>query len=152
MNGVKRWWLGVATCCGLGYAPYAPGTVGAAAGIIPVYLLCGMPSLYLAVTVALFVIGLVASTKAEIYLDEHDSSKIVIDETASMMVTLFLHPFTVPVVCIGFVLNRLLDIVKPFPAYRAQNLAGGWGVMCDDLIAGIYGNLLLFLLRATGLI
>ena len=138
-----------ATCFGAGYAPLAPGTAGAAAGLLPVLILAQWPWIYCSVAVLLFLVGVWASGIAEEAFGQHDSPRIVIDEAASAMVTfagLSLTPLTL---LIGFILNRLLDIVKPFPAARIQRVGGGWGIMLDDLIAGIYSNLLLRIICAV---
>lgn len=136
----------LATCFGAGYAPLAPGTVGAAVGLIPAVALAGWPLAYAGAACLLFFLGVRASTIAGEILGEKDSPRIVIDEAASMMITLAGLPITGLTVACGFVLNRLLDIVKPFPAGRAERLNGGWGVMTDDLVAGIYSNILVRLI------
>ena len=139
----------VATCLGAGYAPLAPGTAGAAVGLIPALLLNGWtPAAYGAVVCGLFLLGVAASRAAEASFGESDSPRIVIDEAVSMMITLAgisLGAFTV---IGGFVLNRFFDIVKPFPARRLERMGGGWGVMLDDVVAGVYGNIVLRVLCA----
>jgi phosphatidylglycerophosphatase A len=133
----------IATCFGAGYSPLAPGTVGAAVGLLPVLILVGWPWLYGLGTVLLFFVGVWASGMAEEAFDRHDSPRIVVDEAASIMVTFMGLALTPMTLFIGFILNRLLDIVKPFPAYGAQRARAGWGIMLDDLVAGIYSNILL---------
>ena len=66
-----------------------------------------------------------------------------IDEVVGMMVTLALQPFTFRTAAVGFLLFRLLDVLKPFPARQFEKLHGGFGIMSDDVMAGIYGNVLL---------
>ncbi len=136
----------VATGLGLGYAPVAPGTAGTLLGVGIYYLLyiSGMhPAFYGLITIALFFIGVLVSFRAEKMFDKKDARRIVIDEYVSYPVTMFLIPFSVKAMIIGFFLNRIIDITKPFPAKRVQKLPGGWGVMVDDLFAGIYSNILL---------
>ena len=76
---------------------------------------------------------------------EKDCSKIVIDEIVSVPITMFLIPLKLHFLVLGFVLNRIFDIVKPPPANQAQMLRGGWGVVLDDVVAGIYSNLVMLL-------
>ena len=139
----------IATCFGAGYSPLAPGTVGAAVGLLPVLILAGWPWIYGLVAALLFFVGVWASGVAEEAFGQHDSPRIVVDEAASIMVTFMGLALTPMKLVIGFVLNSLLYIVKPFPAYGAQSAKAGWGIMLDDLVAGIYGNLLLRLILAV---
>ena len=141
---MRNLYLRLATCGGAGFAPLAPGTVGAAVGLIPVLILNEWPLIYLVIACVLFFLGVKASSLAEEKFGERDSSKIVIDEAVSIMITFIGHSITLPTICIGFIANRVLDIVKPFPAGRAERLSGGWGVMMDDLVAGVYSNLILW--------
>ncbi len=84
------------------------------------------------------------SGEAERLFNKKDSSQIVIDEMAGMSVTLFIVPWTVTSVVVGFLLFRIMDIVKPFPIRRLESeLSGGWGVVGDDLLAGIYAQVVL---------
>ncbi len=136
----------LATCCGAGLAPLAPGTAGAAVGLIPVLILCRWPIPYTIAALVLFFMGVRASTVMEGSLGEKDSPRIVIDEAVSIMITFAYLPLTGAVILVGFILNRFLDIVKPFPAGRVQTLKGGWGVMMDDFVSGVYSNLILRLI------
>jgi phosphatidylglycerophosphatase A len=84
------------------------------------------------------------SGKAEIIFKDKDSSLIVIDEMVGLMVTLFLVPWSLKNVVIGFLIFRVMDITKPFPIRRLEaTLPGGWGVVGDDVLAGIYANVAL---------
>jgi phosphatidylglycerophosphatase A len=140
--------VAVATGLGAGYAPVAPGTAGSALGAAVLRLVpfsrAGLLAYFAAVTLA----GLWASHRAERLLGGKDPGRIVIDEVAGMTLTVLFLPLTARVVGAGFVLFRILDIVKPFPARGSQRLSGGPGVMVDDLIAGAYGLGALALLRA----
>ena len=93
----------------------------------------------------LFLVGALASTKVETMWG-HDSNRIVVDEWLGMCVALFLVPATWLNLAMAFVLFRAFDIAKPLFIRRAESLPGGWGVMMDDLLAGIYSNLILHLL------
>lgn len=138
-----------ATCFGAGYAPLAPGTAGAAAGLLPVLILARWPWIYGIVAVFLFLAGVWASSIAEESFGQHDSPRIVIDEAVSAMVTFAGLSLTPMTLFLGFVLNRFLDIVKPFPAGSVQRVGGGWGIMLDDLVAGIYSNIILRIIWAV---
>jgi phosphatidylglycerophosphatase A len=133
----------IATCFGAGYSPVAPGTAGAVVGLLPVLILSGWPWIYGLVAALLFFVGVWASGVAEEAFGRHDSPRIVVDEAASIMITFMGLSLTPMTLFVGFILNRLLDIVKPFPAYGAQRARAGWGIMLDDLVAGIYSNVIL---------
>lgn len=92
--------------------------------------------------------GLWAAGRAERMLGGKDPGAIVIDEVAGMTLSVLAFPLTVPTLAVGFVLFRVFDIVKPFPARASQRAPGGLGVMVDDLIAGLYALAALVLLRA----
>jgi phosphatidylglycerophosphatase A len=136
-----------------GHAPVAPGTFGSAAGLLLFWAARASGSLAVELTVvlAVIVVGVAAATRAESATGQHDPGLIVIDETAGMLVTLAAVPVGFGGAVAGFLAFRLFDIVKPFPARRAERLPGGWGVMADDLVAGVYAQALLrLLLWVTG--
>jgi phosphatidylglycerophosphatase A len=130
-----------------GYFPFASGTAGTIA-TIPLYLLLvhAHPAVYAIVTVALFFIGIWASNYAAVIHKKKDPKQVVIDETVGFLVTMAFIPFSWKALAIGFVIARVLDIIKPPPARQAEALHGGTGIMMDDLIAGIYGNILMWIL------
>ena len=135
----------IATVGYCGYSPIAPGTVGSAAGLL-VYLLvwwAQWPFFEAALILALFAIGVWAGTTAERYFGGIDPGPIVLDEVVGMLITLAFIPVGIPGALIGFVLFRLFDVLKPFPAGRFEKLHGGLGVMADDAMAAIYANLAL---------
>lgn len=137
----------VATAGGAGRAPVAPGTAGSAVAAAILWLMpfspLGLGAWLLAVTLA----GTWAAGRAEGLLGGKDPGAIVIDEVAGMTVAVLVLPRTWPVVAAAFVLFRVLDVVKPFPANVSQRLRGGVGVMADDLIAGLYALALLLVSR-----
>jgi phosphatidylglycerophosphatase A len=137
----------VATVGGAGRSPIAPGTV---ASIITVIVLAVVPFTRTAL-VGFFVIvmlgGLWASSHAERLLGGKDPGAIVVDEVAGMTLSVLLLPLTPTVLALAFVLFRVCDIVKPFPAAQSQRLRGGLGVMVDDLIAGLYALAIVGALR-----
>ena len=134
----------LATAGGVGYIPFAPGTGGSLIGLL-IFLatryspLSWQIGLFLAITI----VGIWASTIAERYFQKDDPGPVVIDEVAGQMVTLLATGVGVTGGVVGFLLFRVLDVVKPPPSDRFERLPRGFGVMGDDLMAGLYGNLLL---------
>ncbi len=138
----------VATFGYCGYFPLAPGTVGSAAGLL-VYALvryAQMPGVEVAAIAVLFVAGLWAATTAERFFGGIDPGPIVIDEVVGMLITLAFIPVGWSGAVAGFVLFRIFDVIKPYPAGRFERLHGGLGVMADDAMAAVYANLSLRLL------
>jgi phosphatidylglycerophosphatase A len=132
----------IATGAGSGYAPVASGTFGSAAGLVLYALLVQLsPLLFLAGTVAIIPLGVWAAGHAERIFGREDDGRIVIDEIAGMLVSLAFLPVGLEVALVGFFLFRLFDIVKPPPVRGMESLPGGLGVMLDDLLAGVYANL-----------
>lgn len=132
----------VATGLQLGRVPYAPGTVGSLAGFLLFLPFRHLQwTIHLSVIVILFMAGTYTAAVAERVLATRDPSAVIIDEIVGCWVALLaIPPHHVPLLT-AFALFRLFDIWKPFPADRAQTLAGGWGIMLDDLVAGCYSNL-----------
>jgi phosphatidylglycerophosphatase A len=106
----------------------------------------GSPALEVGLIVALFAIGIWAGTTAERYFGGIDPGPVVIDEVVGMLITLAFVPVGWIGAVVGFVLFRVFDVIKPFPARRFEALHGGLGVMADDAMAAIYANLSLRLL------
>lgn len=129
----------------IGFFPFAPGTVGSAAGVA-VYLAARqftVPYLELLLITALFAAGVVFTRPCEEDLRCTDPGPIVIDEVMGMLITLFMIPVGWGGMLLGFLLFRALDVFKPFPARQFERLHGGYGVMTDDAMAAVYANLLL---------
>ena len=129
----------------IGFFPFAPGTVGSAAGLA-IYALTrhsGVPYLEALLIATLFIAGVVLTRPCEEDLQCTDPGPIVIDEVMGMLVTLFMIPVGWLGMLAGFLLFRALDVAKPFPARQLERLHGGFGVMTDDAMAAIYANLLL---------
>ena len=103
-------------------------------------------SIELATIAVVFVVGLWSATEAEHHFGGIDPRPVVIDEVVGMLMTLALHPVNVAGALVGFLVFRVLDVVKPWPARRLELLPGGWGVVMDDAMAGVYGNLVLWIL------
>jgi phosphatidylglycerophosphatase A len=197
-----RFALFIATACGLGYIPFAPGTFGSLAGLV----LAGVPTgalilalliwggigfwgwdvylfSYAQVLIALLTaaIGVWSASEASSFWREKDPQRVVIDEVSGQHLTLLLG-MSVPVwwrgingagfsspavysprtsfhldvvnwkyLLLGLILFRVFDIWKPFPARQAESLPGGWGIMADDWVAGVYAAIGLWIARAAGL-
>jgi len=129
----------------VGYAPIASGTFGSLA-TFPLFFLLNYANswpVYLAGIILITIAGVWAAGRVEQDTKSVDPSIVVIDEVAGQLITLFLIPVSWWTLTAGFFLFRALDIIKPFPARNAEHLPGGWGIMMDDVLAGIYGNLIL---------
>ncbi len=131
-----------------GYSPFASGTVGTLVGI-PLYLMLPhrQPPLYLILTLLFIGAAIRLSHKAEIIFDAHDSGRIVIDEIAGFLVAMFLLPASWGYILAAFFIFRAFDVAKPPPVRYLEKLPGGYGVVLDDVMAGIYTNLVLQLWR-----
>ena len=131
---------------GSGAAPWAPGTVGTAAAVIPYLLWFQYWSIgwFLALIVVTFVVGVWLCEKTSEDLGVHDHSGIVWDEFVGYWLTMFLAPQGWEWALVGFVLFRFFDVLKPWPVKWAdRRVAGGFGIMVDDLLAGIYAWIVL---------
>ncbi len=140
----------LATGCFVGRIPVAPGTFGSLLALLPCFWLAGLP-MPAASGIILAFIGLAVAVAhaAEKLLKAKDPGCIVIDEVAGMMVTLAGVPFNGVTAVAGFIVFRLLDILKPFPIRSAErHFSGGFGVVLDDVVAGIMGNLMLKIMWA----
>jgi len=145
-------WL--ATGGWVGMFPIMPGTVGALWGV-PLSLAVAaapQPLVQLLIIAVLVLVGVPLCTAAAARLGLKDPGPVVFDEIVALPVTFFLHPVHDPAVLIaGFLLFRLFDILKPPPVRQLERLPAGWGIMTDDLAAGVYANLSLWLLTRSGL-
>jgi len=148
-NAGRRLVLFFATGCGSGYVPVMPGTAGTAAGVVLFFILSPLSlSLYLLTTTAFIFISIWIAHQAALCLQVKDPAQIVIDEIAGYLVTMASFPFTWQYAAAGFVLFRVFDIIKPFPAgWIDRKVAGGYGIVLDDVAAGIYANIVLQIFR-----
>lgn len=137
---------------GAGYSPFAPGTMGALVGVL--FL---VPNLFIStrftgsypidpililLTLVFFFIGVKATNELEPEWG-HDPQKIVIDEIIGFWIAMIAVPYTAWTLFAGFVLFRIFDIWKPLGIRKMEKFKGGWGVMLDDVLAGIYANIVL---------
>lgn len=148
-------WLAraVATAFGAGYSPVAPGTCGSAVTIPLAWACRDFDTLtFLAVVVAVTLIGIVAAQRADRAWGSHDSGRIVIDEVAGYLVTVaFVDRGSWVVLLVGFVVFRFFDIVKPPPVrWIDEQVPGGAGVMLDDIAAGVMGAAVMVALEYAG--
>jgi phosphatidylglycerophosphatase A len=135
--------LALATALGAGYAPVAPGTFGSAVGLVLWWLLPASPGVQLIAIVVTFVLGSWSGSIAERHFKSTDPGPVVLDEVLGMLITLFMNPVGWSGAILGFVLFRLADIMKPYPANKLEALHGGVGIMADDAMAAVYSNLAL---------
>ncbi len=133
----------VATGFGAGYAPRAPGTVGSLVALA-LWWPAGLWGLgpYAALVAVAIGVGVPVTARAARTLGRRDPPMVVWDEVAGMGVALFAVPHQIVWFAVAFGLFRLFDIVKPFPIARLEALHGGYGIMADDVLAGIYAALL----------
>lgn len=143
-RGAAVW---IATCFGVGYFPLAPGTAGSAVGLGLIVGIGRLPlerhwmvTIVAAAAMGIGLLGVWAANGAEKFFGRVDPGQVVIDEVVGQMLTLLLQPdATWKWLLAGFVLFRLFDVVKPFPARSLEHAPGGWGIMLDDVAAGAYG-------------
>lgn len=136
----------IATCGGVGYLPRAPGTAAALVGAALALVTETSPAWQWGLLGAIVVVGLVVIPRAQQALGARDPREIVLDEVAGMLVTFLGVPLTPLTALVGFSAFRLLDILKPPLIRQLERLPGAWGVLADDLAAGLLARMLLFLL------
>lgn len=127
----------------MGYFPKAPGTMGTLAAVPLVALAPLAAQTYIILTIALTLLGIYASERAEKLIGKKDPGCIVIDEFCGYLTAMALLPITAFNLIAAFVLFRIFDILKPQPIKALQRLGGGLGVMADDIVAGLAANLIL---------
>ena len=148
MNPTGYWGIHrlISTCLGIGYVPKGGGTVAAVFCCVVWYFAWRGGNepfwLPLIITLGLFFLGVHIAGKMEGEWGK-DSYRIVIDEVVGMCLTLLFVPVRWPYLMVGLLLFRFFDIAKPLYIRRMERLDGGWGVMMDDVLAGVYANLLL---------
>ena len=140
---ITRLGLAVATVGGVGYVPVAPGTFGSAVGLLVWWLLPASAIVQGIAIAVIFVAGSWGGNVAERHFGRTDPGQVVIDEVMGMLITLFLNPVGWIGALAGFLLFRVFDVIKPYPANRLEQLHGGVGVMADDAMAAVYANLVL---------
>ena len=124
----------------VGYIPGMPGTYGSLAAI-PFIFFLQSPMYFIAVIIVLFLAGRYSARVIAENQGNDDPQCIVIDEVVGMMIALFLIPYTLKMVCLSFIAFRLFDIVKPFGIRKLETIPHGYGIMLDDVAAGICANI-----------
>ena len=135
----------LATGLGSGYAPLIPGTAGSLAALLIFWFFPRSVYLQLLMILITYITGVWAAGLIEQEKGD-DPGLVVIDEFAGQWIALIFVPQTIPVYLVSFVLFRFFDILKPFPVRQAEKLPAGWGVMTDDIMAGLYANITLQIL------
>ena len=135
----------LSTCFGLGYIPVAPGTATSLVFVLLYkYFLFSIPwPFFLGILAFLYILGAVASTKYASVLKIKDPRRITIDEAVGQLLPLFLLPPSWVNMAIAFILFRFFDILKPFPIRRTESFPNGWGIMTDDIVAGLYTGIII---------
>lgn len=142
----------ISTCLGIGYIQKGAGTVAALAGCIAWYFTGARGAdgwMNIIFILIILLVGVWSATVVEKQWG-HDSNRIVVDELLGMCISLFLIPVSWKYIVTAFILFRFFDIVKPLYIRKAEALPRGWGVMADDVLAGIYSNILLQIVVKSG--
>jgi len=134
----------IATLFFSGFVPVAPGTAGSAVAAVIYFFFCASLGVvgWLVVLTAAFFIGVYTADAAAREWGE-DPGPVVVDEGVGLLVTVAFLPHSVWMAIVGFLLFRVLDIAKPLPVRQLERLPGGWGIVADDVAAGVCGNLLI---------
>ncbi|OFW02036.1 MAG: hypothetical protein A3I61_00785 [Acidobacteria bacterium RIFCSPLOWO2_02_FULL_68_18] len=137
--------LVIATCGPVGYVPLAPGTAGSAVGLALFWMVraAGSSTLEIAIVALVAPLGVWSAGVAERHFGRVDPGTVVVDEVLGQLVTLMFLPVNTTGALVGFLVFRLLDVVKPWPARRLEAWPGGLGVMADDGMAALYGNVIM---------
>ena len=136
----------------VGEVPVAPGTAASFAGLLLVFATVDRPWLCAALFGLIALLGFLTAGPAEKIYGKKDPRQVVIDEVSGIFLVFFMVPVNWASLVTGFIVFRVLDVVKPFPARRLERLDGSWGIMADDLLCGLYANLILQVLFKTGLL
>lgn len=126
------------TFFGIGYLPFCPGTWASLVSLGLYFLLRRYLLIYICVTVAIFVLGLLICKKAEQRFNKKDSSFIVIDEVVAALILFLFVPRDILLLILAFFIFRAIDVLKPYPIKKIENLSGSWSIMADDLLASLY--------------
>jgi len=145
---MNRFLLFFAAGFGAGYSPIAPGTMGTLVAIPIYFFLSFIPfPLYELTIITFFFLSSWISDKAQRHWGKRDHPRIVIDEMVGFLITMLWIPKTTLFIILGFFLFRFFDIVKPPPIRLLERVRGGYGVVLDDVMAGIYANIILHVVQ-----
>ena len=139
-----------ATGCYSGFSPFAPGTAGSVIGVGLFCLLCPLSfPLYGLTVIAFIFLSIWCAARASVIFQKKDPPQVVMDEIAGYLVSMAALPLSWGYIIAGFILFRIMDILKPYPIrWIDQNVAGGYGIVLDDVLAGVYANIILQIARA----
>jgi phosphatidylglycerophosphatase A len=127
----------------VGDCPVASGTAGSFAGLLLAVALQPFMIVYILATLLIIVVGIPAATIVEKQVGTKDPGIVVIDEVAGILLSLFLLPLRIDVLIVAFFLFRAFDMFKIYPSNEFEKFEGGIGIMMDDVVAGIYTNLIM---------
>ena len=149
MNRVAAEWIG--TVFYIGKLPLAPGTWASVFAVLCWYFLFQSVNHFVlpAISIFLFLIGGIASDTIVKHSKEHDPSRIVIDEWVGQWVALSMMPINIMTGVVAFVAFRIFDIIKPGPVRKMEKIPGGWGIMADDVMAGIMAYFVVLIFNAV---
>ena len=149
MNRVAAEWIG--TVFYIGKLPLAPGTWASIFAVLCWYFLFQSVNHFVlpAISIFLFLIGGIASDTIVKHSKEHDPSRIVIDEWVGQWVALSMMPINIRTGVVAFVAFRIFDIIKPGPVRKMEKIPGGWGIMADDVMAGIMAYFVVLIFYAV---
>jgi len=133
----------LATFFYVGRFPVAPGSLASLVGVLIYLIFWGQGNFYLAVSVLVTLAGFWAAGKVEKLSGENDPGCVVIDEVAGVLTAFFLLPPTIPVIFTAFFLFRAFDMFKIYPIDKTEEIPGSTGIMLDDLLAGLYTNIVM---------
>lgn len=136
----------------IGYLPVASGTLGSLAALVLYYFICNNTVTMSVAILTVVILGFITAGKVEKMFGEKDPGEIIIDEFGGMLISLYRIPPTMGYVVTGFLLFRFFDIVKPKPIRNLEKLKGSLGIMSDDLIAGVFANILLQVIYIVNLL
>jgi phosphatidylglycerophosphatase A len=141
-----------ATVLGVGFLPFAPGTWATAVGVVIAYFLGSNMPVYTILLLVLLILGIMTTGIIEKQMNQKDPGILVIDEVVGIMIALWGLPLLWQVMVCGFFLFRAFDMFKIYPINKLEAQPGGWGIMLDDCMAGVYTNIILRIaLRCAGL-
>ena len=131
-------WQFIATFFYIGKLPFAPGTWGSLSALVLWYLLPTSVLIHFSIIITLFIVGVYSSNEVVKEMSISDPPEVIIDEVTGMGIALFLLPHDFRLYIIAFIVFRIFDILIPTFIYRVQSLPGGWGIMIDDVLAGMF--------------
>lgn len=150
----------IATVGFIGYSPLAPGTMGSLVIALVFFLLPPYLTIALQLSLLVFFFAVAVWSAQQMAVahrqaaasDKIDPQEVVIDEVMGMVVALAFVPLRFPTIALGFLLFRIFDVTKPFPVRRLERLPGGWGIVMDDVMAGVYANVSLRIILSFNII